>query len=463
LSYKDVNPSVAVNVDDDFNSGTDGWSTPNNGGSINNTNQKLNISITNKWNKSGKYVTITPNVPLHIEFDFEEGDMDITTFFVKERINGVWESNSNRDYLSNMQDGHHVMDLTLTGDYIWIYFEKGSSTDNGTSTTCYVDDFKLTQNALEILEENNFYPFGLEHKGYNNVVSPNTNSVAKKFKYQGQELNESLGYNMYEFELRHYDATIGRFVTTDPYEQFMSPYVAMGNNPVVSFDPDGGLCYDANGNSIACPDDDIYDEYRDNPDNRIDIMDEVVVTADLSDIADKKANEAYWAGINASAEILNNLATLNTGKTSEGRAREAQQQISLITTMPISVEIQPTLIGGGAIDLIGGKAGYNLISRLLRVKSVSLPALKSLTVDMTHILSGHVKGGSRVSTMKTLFDSNLSPKQIENMVKAAYKNAKKLKTQGNRVKVVGQSDNGTVIEMWVNKATKVIESAYPIK
>jgi hypothetical protein len=59
----------------------------------------------------------------------------------------------------------------------------------------------------------------------------------------------------------------------------MSPYIAMGNNPITSFDPDGGQCYDANGNQIACPDDDIYDEYRDNPNNRIDIMPEVVVVA----------------------------------------------------------------------------------------------------------------------------------------------------------------------------------------
>ncbi len=78
---------------------------------------------------------------------------------------------------------------------------------------------------------------------------------------------------MYEFELRHYDAAIGRFVTTDPYEQFMSPYIAMGNNPIVSFDPDGGNCFDINGNSIACPNDDLHDEFRDNPDNHITILD----------------------------------------------------------------------------------------------------------------------------------------------------------------------------------------------
>lgn len=128
--------------------------------------------------------------------------------------------------------------------------------------------------TLEIVEENNYYPFGLKHKGYNEVpMSSLGNDVAQKWKYQNQELNESFDYNMYEFELSHYDAAIGRFVTTDPYEQFHSPYVAMGNNPVVSFNPDGGNCFDVNGNPIACPNDDIYNDYRENDENHITILD----------------------------------------------------------------------------------------------------------------------------------------------------------------------------------------------
>ncbi|MDZ4146693.1 MAG: RHS repeat-associated core domain-containing protein [Flavobacteriaceae bacterium] len=133
----------------------------------------------------------------------------------------------------------------------------------------------------EIREENNYYPFGLKHKGYNNVVT--STNPALKYKFQGQELEESLGLDMYEFELRHYDASIGRFVTTDPFEQFDSPYVAMGNNPIVSFDPDGGYCLDANGNQVACPDDagDFYDEYKDSETNHITLLDEVEVTNSL--------------------------------------------------------------------------------------------------------------------------------------------------------------------------------------
>ena len=52
-----------------------------------------------------------------------------------------------------------------------LYFEKPNNSQNGTATTFYVDNFSLTQATedLQIVEENNYYPFGLEHKGYNNV------------------------------------------------------------------------------------------------------------------------------------------------------------------------------------------------------------------------------------------------------------------------------------------------------
>lgn len=139
--------------------------------------------------------------------------------------------------------------------------------------------FKDNNGDLEIVEENNYYPFGLEHKGYNNVVNGQENNYQT---YQGVELSESLGYNMLEFDLRHYDPAIGRFVTTDPYEQFQSPYLAMGNNPIVSFDPDGGKCYDVNGNEVACPDGEEYDEYRDSDKSHLTVLDEVEVNSSES-------------------------------------------------------------------------------------------------------------------------------------------------------------------------------------
>jgi RHS repeat-associated protein len=63
-----------------------------------------------------------------------------------------------------------------------------------------------------------------------------------RYGYQGQysEENETTAWN--EFELRMYDARFGRWISPDPYGQFASPYLAMGNRPHIGSDPDGGLC-----------------------------------------------------------------------------------------------------------------------------------------------------------------------------------------------------------------------------
>lgn len=46
------------------------------------------------------------------------------------------------------------------------------------------------------------------------------------------------------------------------------------------------------------------------------------------------------------------------------------------------------------------------------------------------------------------------------LYREAYKSGKRLKTQGDRVKIEGNG-GGMKIEMWVNIKTKTIETAYP--
>jgi uncharacterized protein RhaS with RHS repeats len=45
---------------------------------------------------------------------------------------------------------------------------------------------------------------------------------------------------MEAFQLRLWDGRIGRWLSPDPYGEFDSPYLGMGNNPVSTIDPDGG-------------------------------------------------------------------------------------------------------------------------------------------------------------------------------------------------------------------------------
>lgn len=79
------------------------------------------------------------------------------------------------------------------------------------------------------------YTFGLKHKGYNFVVQ-NQNSTASTFKFQGEELEEDLGKNVYAYQWRDYDPAIGRFNKIDRFAEkyyTVSPYVFTGNNPIL--------------------------------------------------------------------------------------------------------------------------------------------------------------------------------------------------------------------------------------
>ena len=60
-----------------------------------------------------------------------------------------------------------------------------------------------------------------------------------KCTYQEREKDPETGKEA--FQLRLWDARIGRCLTTDPYGQFSSPYLGLGNNPMNGVDPDGGL------------------------------------------------------------------------------------------------------------------------------------------------------------------------------------------------------------------------------
>ncbi|WP_405206218.1 RHS repeat-associated core domain-containing protein [Aquimarina sp. LLG6339-5] len=78
-----------------------------------------------------------------------------------------------------------------------------------------------------------YYPFGMPMP--NRTLS---GAEGYRYAYQGQEKDPETGKEA--FELRLWDSRIGRWLTTDPYGEFSSPYLGMGNNPISLTDPDGG-------------------------------------------------------------------------------------------------------------------------------------------------------------------------------------------------------------------------------
>lgn len=99
------------------------------------------------------------------------------------------------------------------------------------------DDLLVTQEHGRISEENHYYPFGLKIAG---ISSRSVNKLENKYGYQGDfaEFDEETGWD--DFELRSYDAQIGRWTGMDPYDEFASGYLGMANDPVNIVDPNGG-------------------------------------------------------------------------------------------------------------------------------------------------------------------------------------------------------------------------------
>ncbi|WP_310554478.1 DUF6443 domain-containing protein [Flavobacterium sp.] len=111
--------------------------------------------------------------------------------------------------------------------------------------------------TLKVLEESNYYPFGMKHNNYNVsykqylmsnlgiiTLASNCNGCYKeyKYKYNGKELQDELGLNWYDFEGRQFMQDIGRTTTLDPLaEKFydLSPQSFLNNNPLSFIDPTG--------------------------------------------------------------------------------------------------------------------------------------------------------------------------------------------------------------------------------
>jgi len=145
----------------------------------------------------------------------------------------------------------------LNGSLQFFPHSEGYVKPNGTNAYLYVYQYKdhlgnvrlsyadcdgngSINPATEILEENHYYPFGLEQAGYNELVNSCRNEEAEQYKYNGKEYEDSFGLNSYEMDLRQYDPAMARWVVQDPViHHDYSPYSAFDNNPVYWSDPSG--------------------------------------------------------------------------------------------------------------------------------------------------------------------------------------------------------------------------------
>ncbi|WP_185287478.1 DUF6443 domain-containing protein [Chryseobacterium lactis] len=97
---------------------------------------------------------------------------------------------------------------------------------------------KNSAGALEIIDTNNYYPFGLSHTGGNGLNISKFGSL-NSYKYNGKELQET---GMFDYGWRQYMPDLGRWNGLDQLAESYfstSPYAYVANNPVSQFDVDG--------------------------------------------------------------------------------------------------------------------------------------------------------------------------------------------------------------------------------
>ena len=93
----------------------------------------------------------------------------------------------------------------------------------------------MTDDAGTVVEQTEYWPFGDERDHAGEVVSD--------YKFTDQELDTKTG--LYNYDARHYDAAIGRFISADPLvqnyfdPQTLNRYTYARNNPLIYIDPSG--------------------------------------------------------------------------------------------------------------------------------------------------------------------------------------------------------------------------------
>jgi RHS repeat-associated protein len=105
----------------------------------------------------------------------------------------------------------------------------------------FFDDLIITHTKGKVLQKDHYYPFGLNISALSSTAPL---SKPNKYKFNGNEEQTEFDLNLYDFNARMYDATLGRFNSVDPLaddrnQLGQSPYQFGWNNPSNLSDPSG--------------------------------------------------------------------------------------------------------------------------------------------------------------------------------------------------------------------------------
>jgi len=200
------------------------------------TYNHLNLPMEVKFNNSStqKINYIYDALGTKLEKKVTEGSTITKTFYAGNYVYEKVGSASDVLKFFNHPEGYAEPDGS-SWDYVYQYKDHLGNIRLNYSD---LDDNGSINASTEILEENNYYPFGLKHKGYNNDI---VGGADHPYGYNGvEESNDPFGLDMLEMDLRQYDPAIARWTTMDPVVQHSySPYEGFNSNPIMFKDPSG--------------------------------------------------------------------------------------------------------------------------------------------------------------------------------------------------------------------------------
>jgi len=261
--YSATNPNQLVKVNDStnnpngFKDGTntdDDYSYDANGNMLTDKNKgitsnikynHLNLPVTIDFGENGNITYIYNALGQKVRKDVCQGELHIKTDY----LNGFQYEDTRLEFFPTAEGYVKYTRIESAEHFNYVY-----------NYTDHLGNIRLSygldqDNVLKILEENNYYPFGLKHDNYNInrkqydqygefpiLELQDCVNCSYKYKYNGKELQDELGLNMYTYGFRDYDPAIGRWVCVDPLAEKSrrwSPYNYCVDNPIRFIDPDG--------------------------------------------------------------------------------------------------------------------------------------------------------------------------------------------------------------------------------